>query len=92
MIRKGEGQAGELGPIHGGRKGRGLHENAATGDFACEQGHVGFARRNYSNAGAANDLADPKALIIASATIRSVAGVAGSSMPNCLIVSDHLKT
>jgi hypothetical protein len=81
----GEGQAEELGPIHRGRKGRGLHENAAAGDFGCEQGHVGFARRNYSNARAANDLADRKALIMATAAIRSAASVAASSMPNCLI-------
>jgi hypothetical protein len=82
VIKKGEGQAEELGPIHRGRKGRGLHENAATGDVGCEQGHVGFAHRNYSNAGAANDLADQRALMTASATIRSVPGVARSSMPD----------
>ena len=86
MIKEGKGQAGEPGPIHRGRKGRGLHENAATGDFGCEQGHVGYAGNAYPNVDAANVLADQRALTTASATMRSVPGVAGgASMPNCLI-------
>src|ERR1019366_4334532 len=57
----GEGQAEELGPINGGRMGRGLHENTASGNFG-EQGHAGLAGKNYSNAGAANGLTDQRAL------------------------------
>jgi hypothetical protein len=65
----GEGQAEELGPINRGRKRRGLHENDASGNFG-EQGHAGLAGKNCSNADAANDLPDPKALIMAPAAIQ----------------------